>query len=105
MEVLANVSFSIKRMKNIVLREHGCIVWGGALNLAPADDKIIAVERPLGIDAESQLLASIMAKKHSVSSTHILIDIPVGKDAKVKTRKDALRLKSEIGRASCRERV
>ena len=96
MEVLANVSFPIEKMKEIVLREHGCIVWGGALNLAPADDKIIAVERPLGIDAESQLLASIMAKKHSVSSTHILIDIPIGKTAKIKDRKEAGKLQNEF---------
>jgi len=98
MEVLANVSFPIEEMKGIVEKTNGCIVWGGAINLAPADDKIIIVERPLGIDAESQLLASIMAKKHSVGSTHILIDIPVGRDAKIKTRKDALRLKSDFER-------
>ncbi len=96
MEVLANVSFSAKKMKDIVEKTNGCIVWGGAINLAPADDKIIHVEKPLGIDAESQLLASIMAKKHSVSSTHILIDIPVGRDAKVKTKKDALKLKNDF---------
>ena len=96
MEVLANVTFPIKTMKKIVLKTHGCIVWGGALNLAPADDKIIAVERPLEIDAESQLLASIMAKKHSVSSTHILIDVPTGKDAKVKNEFEARRLKKEF---------
>ncbi len=96
MEVLANVAFPIKKMKAIVLRTKACIVWGGSLNLAPADDKIIVVERPLEIDAESQLLASIMAKKYSVSSTHILIDIPVGKDAKVKNRIGALRLKKEF---------
>jgi len=96
MEILANVSFSVKKMKKIVEKTNGCIVWGGAINLAPADDKIIYVERPLGIDAESQLLASIMAKKHSVNSTHILIDIPVGRDAKVKTKKDALKLKSDF---------
>ncbi|MBI2650752.1 thymidine phosphorylase, partial [Candidatus Woesearchaeota archaeon] len=65
-------------------------------NLAPADDKIIAVERPLEIDAESQLLASIMAKKHSVSSTHILIDVPVNKDSKVKNMVEALKLKKEF---------
>ena len=64
--------------------------------MAPADDKIIAVERPLEIDAESQLLASIMAKKHSVSSTHILIDIPSGKDAKVKNKIEAIKLKKEF---------
>ncbi len=96
MEVLANVTFPIKKMKEIVLKTKGCIVWGGSLNLAPADDKIIAVERPLEIDAESQLLASIMAKKYAVSSTHILIDIPINKDAKVRNRAEALRLKSEF---------
>lgn len=96
MEVLANVIFPISKMKEIVLKANGCIVWGGSLNLAPADDKIIAVERPLEIDAESQLLASIMAKKHSVSSTHILIDVPMGKYAKVKNRVEALKLKSEF---------
>ena len=96
MEVLANVMFPIKKMKDIVLKTHGCIVWGGSLNLAPADDKIISVERPLEIDAESQLLASIMAKKYSVSSTHILIDVPIGRDAKVKNRAGAIRLKKEF---------
>jgi len=96
MEVLANVTFPINKMREIVLKTKGCIVWGGSLNLAPADDKIIAVERPLEIDAESQLLASIMAKKHSVSSTHIVIDVPVGKDSKVKNRIEALRLKREF---------
>ena len=96
MEVLAGVVFPLKKMKDIVLKTNACIVWGGALNLAPADDKIIAVERPLEIDAESQLLASIMAKKHSVSSTHILIDIPIGKDAKVKNKFEAMKLKKEF---------
>ena len=96
MEVLAKVSFSFNKMKKIILKTNGCIIWGGALNLAPADDKIINVEKPLEIDAESQLLASIMAKKHSVSSTHILIDIPVGKDAKVRNRAAALKLKKDF---------
>ena len=94
MEVLAKVTFPIKQMKRILDKTNGCIVWGGSLNLAPADDKIINVEKALEIDAESQLLASIMAKKYSVSSTHILIDIPIGSHgSKVKSRSEALRLK------------
>ncbi len=96
MEVLCKVSFPISKMKEIVLKTNGCIVWGGSLNLAPADDKIISVERPLEIDAESQLLASIMAKKHSVSSTHILIDVPIGKYAKVNNIVEAVKLKKEF---------
>ena len=96
MEVIADVCFGLKQIKKIVKKTNACIVWGGALNLAPADDAIIKVERPLGLDAESQLLASIMAKKHSVSSTHILIDIPVGKSSKVKDKKEATLLKEHF---------
>jgi thymidine phosphorylase len=72
------------------------MVWGGAVTLAPADDKIITVEHPLSIDAEGQLLASILAKKGSVSATHILIDIPVGKGAKVHTINKAKHLKKQF---------
>ena len=96
MEVLAKVSFSIEKMKKIVKKTNGCIVWGGSLNLAPADDKIINVEKTLEIDAESQLLASIMAKKLSVSSTHILIDIPISNESKIKSKKEAARLKKSF---------
>jgi putative thymidine phosphorylase len=96
MEVLAEVSLPLKKIKKIVEETNGCIAWGGAVNLAPADDKIIKVENPLSIDSEGNLLASILAKKGSVSSTHVLIDIPVGKGAKVQTRKEALHLKREF---------
>ena len=96
MEVFSPVSFPISKMKSIINKAKGCIIWGGSLNLAPADDKIINVEKPLEIDAESQLLASIMAKKYSVSSSHILIDIPVGTDAKVKNKKKALDMKKKF---------
>ena len=89
MEVITNVTQNAKKIKEIVDKTNGCMVWGGALKLAPADDAIIKVENPLSIDAEEQMIASILAKKGSVSSTHILIDIPLGKTAKVKTRKEA----------------
>ena len=96
MEVLADVEMGMKKMKRVVDKTKGCIVWGGALNLAPADDKIIVVERSLSIDAKSQLLASVMAKKASVSATHVLIDIPVGKGAKLPNQKKALELKRDF---------
>lgn len=96
MEVLARVAFNKDKIERIIKKVKGCIVWGGALNLAPADDAIIKVEKPLGLDAENQLLASIMAKKYSVGSTHILIDIPIGKTAKIKNRKEALNLKKQF---------
>lgn len=96
MEVLTNVTMSMKKMKKIVEKTNGCFIWGGALNLAPADDKIIKVERPLSIDAKSQLLASVMAKKASVSATHLLIDIPAGKGSKITSHKKAANLKKDF---------
>ncbi len=96
MECLANVELSEKKIKQIVQKIGACMVHGGAMNLAPADDKIIDVEHPLSIDAEGQLLASVMAKKYSVSASYVLIDIPVGKDVKVKNRKQAQKLKRQF---------
>jgi AMP phosphorylase len=83
MEVLASVNFTISELKEIAGKTGGFIVWGGAVNLAPADDKIIRVEYPLSIDPEGQVLASVMAKKKSVGSKYLVLDIPVGKGAKI----------------------
>jgi len=99
-EVLANVSVTIKKMKKIVNKTKGCFVWGGSLNLAPADDKIIHVERPLSIDARSQLLASVLSKKASVSASHLLIDIPIGEGSKMPDKKKAIQLKKDFIKVS-----
>jgi len=96
LEVITPVSFTIDEMRNIVKQTNGCMVWGGAVLLAPADDKIIKLEYSLGIDAQAQMLASVIAKKKSVSATHVLIDIPVGKGAKIQDMRDALFLKKRF---------
>ena len=96
MECLANVELTEKKIKQVIRQTGACIVHGGSMNLAPADDKIIEVEHPLSIDAEGQLLASVMAKKYSVSANHVLIDIPVGKHVKVKNWKQAKNLKHKF---------
>jgi AMP phosphorylase len=77
-ETMSRVDFSLPEIKKVVNKTNGCLVWGGALALAPSDDKIINIERILNLDVEPQLLASIMAKKIAAGSNHILIDIPYG---------------------------
>jgi len=79
-----------------VKKTNACIVHGGSMNLAPADDKIIEIEHPLSIDAEGQLLASVMAKKYSVSASHVLIDIPMGSCTKASTLKEAKHLRKKF---------
>ncbi len=93
MEVLANVALSIDEMKQVVEREHACLAWGGHVNLSPADDVLITVERPLSIDTREQMVASILSKKLAAGSTHIVLDIPVGPTAKVRSQGEAVRLR------------
>ena len=93
MEVLARVDLSVEALHRIVRKHRGCLAWGGTARLSPADDILISVERPLGIDSEGQMVASILSKKLAAGSTHLLIDIPAGPTAKVRHMRDALRLR------------
>ncbi len=89
MEVLCDVSFNLEEISEVV-NDVGCILaWGGAVNLAPADDMLVRLERPLSLDPRSQLLASVLSKKISVGSDKVLIDIPTGLGAKVESDEES----------------
>ena len=94
-ETLAKVEFSIEELGKIVRKVGACLIWGGSLEIVPADEKIISIEKMLNIDPEAQLLASIMSKKLALGAKYILIDIPYGKTAKV-TKEKALDLKKKF---------
>ncbi len=96
METLAPVKLTLPSMRHVVEQEGGCIVWGGSVNLSPADDILIRIERALDIDSEAQLVASILSKKSAAGSTHSLIDIPVGETAKVRDAKSAKTLSNTL---------
>lgn len=92
METLAPVDLSLEQIKQVVEKEKGCIVWGGAVDLSPADDIIIQVENALGLDSLGQVIASVLSKKLSAGSSHVVIDIPVGPTAKIRSVERAQRL-------------
>ncbi len=96
METLAPVALEIGVMRRVVEREGGCIAWGGAVALSPADDLLIRVERPLGLDSDGLLVASVLSKKIAAGSTHVLIDIPVGRSAKVRSAGAAAALAARL---------
>ena len=92
MDVLTRVDLDTREMREVVDREGGCLVWGGAINLSPADDILIRVARPLDIDGDAQLVASVLSKKIAAGASHVLIDMPIGPTAKVRSVGDADRL-------------
>jgi thymidine phosphorylase len=93
MEVLARVELSEKEIRDVVAKCNGCIAWGGHVNLSPADDVLISIERPLSIDTPEQMVASILSKKIAAGSTHLVVDIPVGPTAKIRSNAHAQRVR------------
>lgn len=93
MEVLANVELPFDQLASMVRDHRGCLAWGGTANLSPADDVLISVERPLAIDSAGQMVASILSKKIAAGSTHLVLDIPIGPTAKVRSMPEAQRLR------------
>jgi thymidine phosphorylase len=89
METMAPVDLDTPAIRRVVECEGGCIVWGGAVKLSPADDILIRVERALDLDSEGQMIASVLSKKVAAGSTHLVIDLPVGPTAKVRRSEDA----------------
>ncbi len=93
MALLAKVQLPPKQLREIIRCQRGCLAWGGAARLAPVDDILISVERPLSLDSQGQMVASILSKKLAAGSTHLLIDIPMGPTAKVRRMGEALQLR------------
>lgn len=94
MEIFAPVDLDIKTMQRVVEQENGCIIWGGSLALSPADDLLIRIERSMDLDSEGQMVASILSKKIAAGATHVVIDVPIGPTAKIRTNAQANTLKN-----------
>jgi AMP phosphorylase len=93
-ESLCPVDLTVEEIEEVVAKTNACMVWGGALNLAPADDILIQVEYPLSIDP--LLLPSIMSKKKAMGSDCLVVDIPTGRGAKIKTIGEAHELAKDF---------
>lgn len=96
MEVMAPVTLDLPAMRRVVEAQGGCIAWGGSLRLSPADDMLIAIERPLDFDSDGQLVASVLSKKAAAGSDMVVIDIPVGPTAKVRSAQAARALSARL---------
>lgn len=85
MEVLAPVTFSAKQVKRIVRQAGGCLIWGGGLSIAPADDLIIRVSKPLSLEPYDKMIVSILAKKVAMGVKYLVVDLPYGPGTKVRS--------------------
>jgi thymidine phosphorylase len=89
MATLAPVDLSLDQIHKVVEQEAGCIVWGGSVRMSPADDQLIRIERALDIDGAGQMVASVLSKKIAAGATHLVLDVPVGPTAKIRSHAGA----------------
>lgn len=88
LEVIMPMVFTKEQIEAMVMKTGACMVWGGGLELAPADDEMIRVEKPLKIESFDKFVISILAKKIAPGIQYQLIDLPYGPGTKVKNPND-----------------
>lgn len=89
METLARVDLTAEDVRRCVHEARACIAWNGRLNHSLVDERINAFTRPLGLASNRWSVASILSKKCSAGSTHVMVDLPCGPRAKLKTSEEA----------------
>lgn len=96
METIADVTFTKEQIYKIIEKTNACIVWGGSFKIAPADDEIIKIEEPLVFESYDKIVVSVMAKKVAFGATHVIIDLPYGRTAKIQKDEEARVLKGKF---------
>ncbi|MBR9834575.1 MAG: thymidine phosphorylase family protein [Alphaproteobacteria bacterium] len=96
METLTCVNLTLDQMRDVIAQEYGCFVWGGSVRFSPSDDAMIRIERALDLDSEGIMIASVLSKKIAAGSSHLIIDIPVGPTAKVRSHEAAQSLRKNF---------
>ena len=94
MEVMARVDLGPEEFRRVVEATGAAICWNGRLTHSPVDDVMNAINRPLGLSSALLDVSSILSKKLAAGSTHVLIDLPVGPQAKTCSHDEAAHLKT-----------
>ncbi|MEK9644477.1 MAG: phosphonate metabolism protein/1,5-bisphosphokinase (PRPP-forming) PhnN [Alphaproteobacteria bacterium] len=96
MEVLARVDLDPEQVQRVVRETGGCIAWNGRLNHSRVDEVMNAITRPRKLDSLDWSVSSILSKKLAAGATHCIIDVPVGRTAKVPSAADGERLRDRF---------
>ncbi|MDD4556092.1 MAG: thymidine phosphorylase [Alphaproteobacteria bacterium] len=93
MSVLCNVDIDENSFKNNVRENRGAIASYTQLDISPACRIISSVERQIGITSLEHIASSILSIKIAAGVTHLLLDIPVGVNARLRTTGEAMRIR------------
>ena len=102
-DTFCDVEMDMASLKDAIGRTGGLFICGNE-GYAPVGTKIIAAEKPMGIDPRPTMMASIMSKKVALGITDLVTDIPTGEGSKIpdletarEYARDMIRLGKELG--------
>ena len=97
MGVIADVDLTAEEAEEVVKKVGACIICTEKAGLSPADGIMIArAMYPLALDPECMMVASILSKKLAASIKRMVLDIPIGKEAKVRSMAEARELANKF---------
>ncbi len=94
--VLANVDIDEDKLKSLVKENRAAIADFNVLPIAEGSKIVSTVERHLGLLQLQHLAASILAIKLAAGVTHLVLDIPVGPNSRIKSTNEAMRLRKLV---------
>ncbi len=94
MEVLAPVEFKAEEVISMVKKTKGVVVEADN-DICPVDADIIKIEHYLGLNPESMMISSILAKKIAMGINRLVIDVPV-EGTKVCSMEDGQKISQRI---------
>ena len=102
METMAKVSFEKWQIQDIIKKTSGCLIWGGGLNIAPADSRLIRIRKPIDSNPEGLLISSILSKKYAMGSKYVLIDMPVGLETRYQSLGEVRHMAQKLKKIAAR---
>ena len=94
--VLANVDLSDDEFQEMVNENRAALVRYNNLAISEVNKLVFSVEKWLGIVRQEHIVASMLAMKKSAGVTHLLVDIPVGPNSRIKSTNEAMKLRKLI---------
>ena len=94
--VLANTDLDDEQFQSLVRENRAALAYYNNLKISEISKLVFSVEKWLGIVKQEHIVASILAIKKSAGVTHLLVDIPVGLNARVKNTNEAMKMRKLI---------
>lgn len=96
MGVLTEVDYNAAKFQKFVRANNGAIVNYDAMEETKVNHLLHDVRSQLGINQNELVIASILAMMISAGVSHLVLDIPVGANARVRSANEAIRIRKQV---------